>query len=121
MKEVHYVDLDATLAKHTDWKGVEHIGEPVPKMMERVRNWLKDGDEVVIFTARLGEKGAFPHIKRWLREQGLDHLRVTNIKGMEATDFWDDKAVAVKPNTGEILGGASDDESWEDDARKAMK
>ena len=37
------VDLDGTLAQYDGWKGVDHIGDPVPKMLERVRNWLADG------------------------------------------------------------------------------
>lgn len=116
-----YVDLDGTLAKQgKGFKGVEEIGEPVPDMMERVKAMLAAGKEVVIFTARMNHKGAFPHIKRWLREHGLDHLRVTNVKGLDADRFWDNKAVAVETNTGKILGGASE-ESWEDEARKTLK
>lgn len=30
------VDLDGTLAHYEGWKGVEHIGEPIPAMVERI-------------------------------------------------------------------------------------
>jgi hypothetical protein len=46
------VDLDGTLAKYDGWKGPEHIGEPVPAMVARVKAWLKARREVRIFTAR---------------------------------------------------------------------
>ena len=37
------VDLDGTLAHYEGWKGIEHIGAPVPAMLERVKNWLAEG------------------------------------------------------------------------------
>lgn len=121
-KDIIAVDLDGTLAEHHGWKGVEHIGEPVPAMLERVKRWMDEGHEVLIFTARLNEPGAFPHIKKWLRAHGLDALRVTNKKESRIKEFWDDRAVAVERNTGRVLGGKSaHDDSWEDKTRKEMK
>ena len=35
------VDLDGTLAHYDKWRGVEHIGKPVPVMLERVKKWLE--------------------------------------------------------------------------------
>ena len=29
------VDLDGTLATYEEWRGLEHIGDPVPAMKER--------------------------------------------------------------------------------------
>ena len=46
------VDLDGTLAIYNGYVGPTHIGEPVPKMLERVKSWLADGKTVKIFTAR---------------------------------------------------------------------
>ena len=31
------VDLDGTLAHYNGWKGIEHVGDPVPAMIDRVR------------------------------------------------------------------------------------
>lgn len=121
-KDIIACDLDGSLAEYHGWKGVEHIGEPIPAMMERVKRWIGEGKEVVIFTARLDEPGAFPHIKRWLRENGLEALRVTNRKESKMGEFWDDRAVALETNTGKVLGGKTKhDDSWEESARKELK
>jgi hypothetical protein len=120
--KTHAVDLDKTLAQHSDTAEYDpsKIGKPIPAMMERVKSWLDKGDKVVIFTARVHEPDAYPHIKKWLREQGLPDLEVTNKKRPDFDDFYDDRAVAVEPNTGKILGGGKE-ESWEDEARKELK
>jgi hypothetical protein len=47
------VDLDGTMAYYDGWKGADHIGEPIPAMVERVKRWLAEGREVRIFTARV--------------------------------------------------------------------
>lgn len=123
-KTVIAVDLDGTLAH---WDPEEEydptkIGKPVPAMVERVKDWIAQGNEVVIFTARVGDSGAFPHIHAWLRKQGLPELKITNKKSREIAEIWDDRAVAVERNTGKVLGGNTQmDTSWEDSARKAMK
>jgi len=53
------IDLDATLAHYEGWKGVDHIGDPVPAMLERVKRWIEEGQRVKIMTARIycGESG----------------------------------------------------------------
>ena len=30
------VDLDGTLARYDGWKGIDHIGDPIPLMVSRV-------------------------------------------------------------------------------------
>lgn len=123
-KDVIAVDLDGTLAHH-DPKAqylASQIGEPIKPMLERVKRWIEEGHEVVIFTARVGEEGAYPHIQAWLRKHGIGGLTITNKKGQDVGEFWDDRAVAVERNTGKVLGGRTEhDDSWEDEARKAMK
>ena len=37
------VDLDGTLAKYNGWSGIENIGDPVPLMLMRVKEWIKNG------------------------------------------------------------------------------
>ena len=34
------VDLDGTLATYDEWRGIEHVGEPIAPMVERVKRWL---------------------------------------------------------------------------------
>lgn len=109
------VDLDGTLAHYDGWQGIEHIGEPIPKMMARVRRWLREGREVRIFTARCHEPAAVPHIEAWLHHHNLHRntseaeavqkfpLQVTNVKDFAMDELWDDRVVRVEANTGTAL------------------
>jgi len=94
------VDLDGTLAHYDGWRGLEHIGEPVPAMLERVKQWLADGKEVRIFTARASEPEAIPHIEAWLEKHGLRGLAITMTKDFKMIELWDDRCIQVVPNTG---------------------
>lgn len=95
------VDLDGTLAYYSGWRGLNHVGKPIPVMLARVKHWLEEGYVVKIFTARAseGEKGILP-VKKWLVENGLPDLEVTNQKDFAMVELWDDRAVQVVANTG---------------------
>jgi acetylornithine deacetylase/succinyl-diaminopimelate desuccinylase-like protein len=108
------VDLDGTLAEYSGWRGKEHIGEPVQLMLDRVKDWLAQGVEVKIFTARAGDSAAIPFIEDWLEKHGIPGLEITNIKDHNMIQFWDDRAVSVIPNTGEL----AEDPSWVDNIEK---
>lgn len=121
------VDLDGTLARYSGWRGLDHIGKPVPVMLARVKHWLDEGYTVKIFTARAseGDKGIAP-VKKWLADNGLPDLEVTNQKDFAMVELWDDRAVQVVANTGRpflspsifgrpaapILPGESSDETF---------
>ena len=110
------VDLDGTLAEYDGWQGIEHVGAPIPMMMDRVRRWLREGREVRIFTARVCENRlgddldgsaneAREHITAWLREHNVlgpdgEPIAVTNLKDYAMDELWDDRCVQVRPNTG---------------------
>ncbi len=103
------VDLDGTLAHYDGWKGVDHIGEPVPAMLQRVRDWIEAGQEVRIFTARVAgqpkeAENAREYINAWLWHHGLiahgEPIPVTNVKDFQMLALWDDRAVQVEINTG---------------------
>lgn len=99
------VDLDGTLAHYDDWRGIEHIGSPIEPMVARVRMWLAEGQEVRIFTARVAGDAkdlVIAYIQEWLEDQGLPKLKVTNIKDFSMIELWDDRAVRVRINTGEV-------------------
>lgn len=105
------VDLDGTLAYYDRWRGIEHVGEPIPAMLRRVKKWLDNGYTVKIFTARvcvgepeLGE--VIAHIHAWCRRHGLPELPVTNVKDFGMVEHWDDRCVQVIPNTGRRADGA---------------
>lgn len=102
------VDLDGTLAEYDGWKGISHVGKPIAAMVDRVKAWLTEGQEVRIFTARVsGPEGgrAAHHIKLWLLEQGLPQLEITCLKDYQMVELWDDRAVQVIPNTGRRADG----------------
>lgn len=101
------VDLDGTLATHDKFKGVDHIGKPVPKMVERVKRWLKAGKKVKIFTARVSPKQkdckkAKKHIQDFCKENFGKVLEITYKKDPHMISLYDDRARQVKKNTGEI-------------------
>ena len=105
------VDLDGTLAFYEEYEGPAVIGEPIASMVERVQKWLEDGDDVVIFTARVypGKPGgpeeaeiARAAIVEWCETHIGQELEVTCMKDPEIEEFWDDRAIRVKGNTGEI-------------------
>jgi hypothetical protein len=102
------VDLDGTLAFWDGWKGVEHIGAPVPAMLKRVKDWLKEGRKVVIFTARLSRPKDAKDAREYIREWSLKHIGVdlpaTCVKHEGMAEFWDDRCVQVKQNTGNRVG-----------------
>jgi hypothetical protein len=128
------VDFDGTLAKYETWVSPEHCGEPIEPMVERVKRWLAEGREVRIFTARvfpllfvapgappatwqLPDSGyaasaarmyeagiAAQAIQRWCRQHLGQELIITCVKDYSMIELWDDRAVQVHPNTGEVVG-----------------
>lgn len=95
------VDLDGTLAEQLPGKFDRNkIGEPVPKMLARVRRWLKEGEDVKILTARAADPKNIPPIRKWLKEHELSGCEITNEKDPSMTRIYDDRAVAVERNTG---------------------
>ena len=93
------VDLDGTLAIYGGWNGGE-IGEPIPAMASRVRNWLADGKDVRIFTARASVPELIQAVQDWCEKHFGVRLPVTNVKDFAMGELWDDRAVQVEPNTG---------------------
>lgn len=103
------VDLDGTLAHYEGWVSAQHIGAPVVVMVERVKGWLAEGYEVRVFTARVA--GAEPEervaivtlIEQWCLAHLGVVLPVTCQKDFGMVELWDDRCVAVEPNTGRPL------------------
>jgi hypothetical protein len=54
-KEIHIaLAFDGTLAHYDKWQGqYNKVGAPIPLMVSQVKDWLKRGYKVSIFTARL--------------------------------------------------------------------
>lgn len=116
------VDLDGTLAFYDKWTAWNVIGPPIPAMLTRVQQWLSEGREVRIFTARCcfdedtcyktGAKFTRDDIIRvvqdWCENAGLPRLPVTYMKDFKMVELWDDRAVQVIPNTGRTLADELD-------------
>jgi hypothetical protein len=96
------VDLDGTLARYDGCHHIIEIGEPVPLMLARVKQWIAEGTTVKIFTARASIPDLIPPVERWLEKHGIGGLEVTNKKDFSMVEFWDDRAVAIILNTGKL-------------------
>lgn len=108
------VDLDGTLAHYEGWKGADHIGEPIPAMLARVRCWLAEGKNVKIFTARVfcrpsDDPHPAAHAQQVIEAYCLKHLGqvlpVTCVKDFAMIELWDDRAIQIIANTGERADG----------------
>lgn len=98
------VDLDGTLAYYEP-KQFPEIGPPIPKMLTRVKWWLNDGKDVRIMTARVSGKDAYwqeKRIQEWCEKHLGKALPVTATKDLDMIELWDDRAVGVVMNTGEL-------------------
>jgi hypothetical protein len=108
------VDLDGTLAVWTKWVRWDRIGDPIPRMVVRVKRWLAEGKVVKVFTARVafdmdtcGVTGEMftreemqAAIRRWTRIYIGTPLESTAIKDFAMIELWDDKSIGVIANTG---------------------
>ncbi|MBD9511618.1 hypothetical protein IB265_33220 [Ensifer sp. ENS10] len=99
------VDFDGTLATYDYWRGIDHVGNPIKPMCDRVRAWLDEGKEVRIFTARCaGPEDCKPAIEGFCLAEFGQILEITNIKDFGLIELWDDRAVRVEYNTGKRVG-----------------
>lgn len=114
------VDMDGTLAEYTTWTPWNEFGKPIPQMVARIKQWLAEGKDVRIFTARVprddtavqtcrltGEKWTGVDMKHEIAaytEQVVgQRLRSQCWKDFYCLEIWDDRAVGVVANTGETL------------------
>jgi hypothetical protein len=109
------VDLDGCLALHGDaptWDG--SIGPPVPRMLARVKQWLADGEDVRIVTARLAPywpdemdprhpQHQAQIIAAWCLEHVGQVLPATCQKDYGMRVLWDDRCIHIVHNTGLTL------------------
>jgi len=91
------VDLDGTMAHYDEFRGDDHVGEPIQPMVEQVRKWIAEGRDVRIFTARKPH----PAIRKFSYDNFGKVLPITNVKDRHMLALYDDRAVGVKRNKGE--------------------
>lgn len=98
------VDLDGTLAKSGGKFDPDKVGEPIGAMVKRVKDWLEQGKKVKIFTARASTDDFDPApIKAWCEKHLGQELEITCEKDIGMEELWDDRAVQVVKNTGEVV------------------
>ncbi len=108
------VDLDGTLALTVS--NTREIGAPIAPMLARVHDWLDQGIEVRIVTARVGASGVTLRdgtvddqcnaerqralVGAWCVEHVGQRLKVTASKDVRMLELWDDRAVQVEKDKG---------------------
>lgn len=115
-------DLDGTLAKYTEWKGIEHIGDPIRPMCDLIKKMHKEGKRVKIITARVapatnnkGEEeepsivvnGKKKYASAFIQDWCAEHLgfvpEIVHEKDQLMVEMYDDRAKQVIPNKGILL------------------
>ncbi|MCK5695737.1 MAG: hypothetical protein KAH62_03905 [Desulfobacula sp.] len=97
------VDLDGTLAYYDRMSSYDEVGEPVPAMLVLVKKMINNGIRVKIFTARVQDPEQLPIIRKWLKDNGLPELEITNIKDYNMRMLYDDRCIQVERNTGRLI------------------
>ena len=111
------VDLDGTLALTVS--NTREIGAPIAPMLARVHDWLDQGLEVRIVTARVGASGVTLRdgtvddqcnaerqralIGAWCVEHIGQALPITHGKDVMMVELFDDRARQVETNTGMLI------------------
>jgi len=101
------IDFDGTLSMYYGFKGPGHTGDPIPRMVTRVKQWIAAGMKVKIFTARISVPDQRQEAETAIREWCLRHigkeLEITNIKDIGMVVLYDDRCKQVETNTGRLL------------------
>lgn len=101
-----FVDLDDTLAEYTPGMNIFKIGKPIPKVVDKVKQWLLEGHTITIFTARLslfmeetrtgfiklrGYHYLVNEIDEWCKKHIGQEFEITCVKWHIVDVFIDDK------------------------------
>jgi len=106
MKKTVCVDLDGVLAEFDHWRGIDHIGKPLPGAVDFTHKLSKMA-RVVIFTVRCNPEASesdettqqlAARVESWLREHGFYFDEVYTGQGKPlAAAYIDDRAVPCCP------------------------
>ena len=105
------VDFDGTLAMY-DGDVFHPYPAPIPAMVKIVREWLANGVEVRIMTARASAvemdsvseqdyKRLIAPVDNFCQKHFGQVLPITYKKDFQMVELWDDRAIQVIPNKGE--------------------
>lgn len=98
-------DLDGTLAVDTPDRADDTIiGEPIPKMIDKLKYHLQAGNTCKIFTGRAhnAKQETLYAIEDWCKKNIEQVLEIVDYKDHDLIFFYDDKAIEVEYNTGNI-------------------
>lgn len=105
MKKSIAVDVDGVLAQYDEWKGLDHIGDPIPGAVKFTKD-LGEHFDVIIFTTRCCEEINGPEkapllvnrVRRWLNKHGFHFDHIWSEKGKPlAVAFIDDRGIRCEP------------------------
>jgi len=97
------VVLAGTLAYYDRNSSIKKVGTAIPDMLELVKKMINNGIRVKIFTARATDPEQLPLIRKWLKDNGLPELEITNIKDYYMQRLYDDRCIQVERNTGRLI------------------
>ena len=93
------LDLDGVLAQYGPRQSHGGpIGAPMPGMLDLVRRLVREGAQVVVFTARASRPIPRASVEQWLARHGFPALRVTHEKSPTFAVYLDDRAVRFDPH-----------------------
>lgn len=99
------VDLDGVLAQYDGWQGIDHIGPPIPGVIEFMVNLRKLG-RVVVYTTRTnafnaldGDKESLVEkVKGWLEIHSIPYDEIYSEPGKPlCVAMIDDRAICCRP------------------------
>jgi len=108
MRKTVCVDVDGVLAQYDGWKGVDHIGDPIPGAVEFTRSLAKHAD-ILIYTTRCCEEINRPEkshllvnrVRDWLDRHGFAYHAIWDGQGKPiCAAIVDDRAVSLRPQPG---------------------
>ena len=107
MKPTVAVDLDGVLARYYGWRGVDHIGEPLPGAVDFTKR-LSEWAHVLVFTCRVnarlqsvpdqGIDDLYYKVMNWLKKHEFKYNEIYVGQGKPlAVAYIDDRAVPCTP------------------------
>lgn len=99
-------DLDGSIAEYYEYDPNDPTpGKPIEKTISLLKSYLDSGIDCRIFTARADFPEDFDILRDWFERAGLPRdLVITNVKDVYCKMIFDDRAIQVERNTGNLLG-----------------
>lgn len=99
------VDLDGTLVTYDEYLGDDVFGDIVQHVADDIHERHLQGWKIAIFTSRARTIKGVLFVKEFLQNAGIGFDLITNVKKPYFREFWDDRAVPLKPTKTVIESG----------------